>query len=133
MSFSDEMVRAILDGRKTVTRRPAGDASRKSGECPIGGPGGQHQNKTDSGVRIRHPESGAVGEARDNRSQHANRRTAFRRLVNSPEFQTWLRRKAAEAMTDKRALMRRVEEQMRPENVRVEVMQNGKWTKEKAE
>ncbi len=95
-----------------------------------GGPGGQHQNKTDSGVRIRHPESGAVGEARDNRSQHVNRRMAFRRLVDSPEFRTWLRRKAAEAMTDKRALMRRVEEQMRPENVRVEAMQNGRWVKE---
>lgn len=33
-----------------------------------GGPGGQRQNKVSSGVRIIHEPSGAVGEARDERS-----------------------------------------------------------------
>lgn len=32
-----------------------------------GGKGGQHQNKTSSAVRFRHPPSGAVGVARDHR------------------------------------------------------------------
>jgi len=42
-----------------------------------GGKGGQHQNKTDSGVRLIHKPSGAVAECRDGRCQHANRKTAF--------------------------------------------------------
>jgi len=33
-----------------------------------GGKGGQHQNTTDSGVRIVHKESGAIGESRNYRS-----------------------------------------------------------------
>ena len=37
-----------------------------------GGKGGQHQNKTDSGVRIIHKASGAVGESRNDKSQHRN-------------------------------------------------------------
>ena len=79
-------------------------------------------------------QKGRVNEAKPRtRTTVLRHPQGFRRLVDSPEFRTWLRRKAAEAMTDKRALMRRVEEQMRPENVRVEVMQNGKWTKERAE
>jgi len=52
-----------------------------------GGPGGQHQNKTDSGVRIHHKESGAVGESRDGKSQHQNKRKALERLINSPKFE----------------------------------------------
>lgn len=42
--------------------------------------GGQHQNKTDSAVRIVHRASGARAESREERSQHQNRRIAFRRL-----------------------------------------------------
>ena len=32
-----------------------------------GGKGGQNQNKRNTGVRVTHPDSGAVGEARDQR------------------------------------------------------------------
>lgn len=56
-----------------------------------GGKGGQHQNKTDSGVRVLHPPSGARGECRDERSQLRNKRVAFRRMAESPEFKQWCR------------------------------------------
>ena len=45
-----------------------------------GGPGGQHQNKTESGVRLTHLPSGIVVTARDSRSQHRNRQIALTRL-----------------------------------------------------
>lgn len=54
-----------------------------------GGKGGQHQNKTETGVRIIHRASGAVGEARDQRSQHSNKRNAFVRMANSKRFKNW--------------------------------------------
>ena len=44
------------------------------------GPGGQHRNKTESAVRIRHRESGVTAQAYESRSQHDNRRLALERL-----------------------------------------------------
>lgn len=63
-----------------------------------GGPGGQHQNTTNSGVRIVHRDSGAKGESREQRSQHQNKRLAFNRLCKSPKFQMWLKMEAARRM-----------------------------------
>lgn len=54
-------------------------------ECEVqtfrsGGPGGQHQNTTESGVRLVHLPSGVRVESRSERSQHRNRRIALERL-----------------------------------------------------
>jgi len=45
-----------------------------------GGPGGQHQNKTESAVRAVHIPTGLSAIARDGRSQHRNKVLAFERL-----------------------------------------------------
>ena len=45
-----------------------------------GGPGGQHQNTTDSAVRATHRPTGATAVAREMRSQHRNKALAIERL-----------------------------------------------------
>jgi protein subunit release factor A len=54
-------------------------------ECRVetfraGGPGGQHQNKAESAVRLTHLSTGIVVTARESRSQHRNRKRALERL-----------------------------------------------------
>lgn len=54
-------------------------------ECRVetfsaGGPGGQHQNRTESAVRLTHGPTGIQVVAREERSQHRNRRKALERL-----------------------------------------------------
>ena len=45
-----------------------------------GGPGGQHQNKTESGVRYTHIPTGVSAESRSERSQHKNDANALAML-----------------------------------------------------
>ena len=92
-----------------------------------GGPGGQHQNKTESGVRIIHKASGAVGGSRTHKSQHSNKKEALRRLTNNPKFKLWLHRIAFE-LTSGKTIEERVEEQCKDENIKVEIVnEEGKW------
>jgi len=92
-----------------------------------GGPGGQHQNKTDSGVRLIHKDSGAVGESRQFKSQHQNKKAALKRLVEHPKFKIWNNRKCHEIMSGK-TLDQIVEEMMDDKNLKVEVKdEKGRW------
>lgn len=92
-----------------------------------GGKGGQHQNKTDSGVRIIHKKSGAVGESRDQRSQFQNKKIAFKRLVESSKFKIWLNGKTYEKI-NQIDIEKEVKDSMSLENLRVEIKEEkSKW------
>ena len=93
-----------------------------------GGKGGQHQNKTNSGVRITHIASGAVGECREHRSQHQNKQEAFMRLVNSEKFKKWHKIECSKRLGRLAEIEREVEIAMQPQNIRIEVKnENGRW------
>lgn len=106
--------------------------TRKDFEVQVfrcGGHGGQKVDKTSSGVRIVHRESGAMGESREERSQTLNKRIAFRRLAESPKFKIWHNRKIHEVLSNM-TIEQKVDKLMEPENLKVEVIENGKWVED---
>lgn len=89
-----------------------------------GGKGGQNQNKRNTGVRVIHHESGARGESREERSQLQNKRTAFKRMVDTPEFKRYIDMRMygigrAEAEVERMM--------QREQDFRTEVRVNGRW------
>lgn len=79
---ADRMLRAA-----PMTERAALllDDTRLLAECRLetlraSGPGGQHRNKTESGVRLTHLPTGVISQAFERRSQHENRAVALDRL-----------------------------------------------------
>ena len=94
-----------------------------------GGKGGQKQNKTSSGVRVIHSDSGARGESREERSQSANKKKAFKRMVATGKFKLWLNAKAHEMMGNL-GLEADVEKEVSEDNLLIEVRKFGERVKE---
>lgn len=96
-----------------------------------GGKGGQAQNKTSSGCRVKHSPSSAVAESREHREQLQNKRAAWKKCVDSPEFQLWLKQEIARqnlSAQQKRALEEELDRSMSEDNIKVEVRgEDGKW------
>jgi protein subunit release factor A len=85
-----------------------------------GGPGGQHQNSNQNGVRITHEVSGAMAEGREFRSQAQNKKAAFERLIVSSKFQAWHKLECARRLGQLKDIDSRVEAAMNEENLKVE-------------
>lgn len=92
------------------------------------GPGGQKRNKTETKVRCLHRASGAVGESDLTRSQHENKKIAFRKMAESKEFRIWHKLETARRLGDKISIEEKVENSMNENNLKIEGKVDGKWT-----
>jgi len=88
-----------------------------------GGPGGQHQNTSNTGVRITHKASGATGVARDSRSQHQNMKAALRRMTQHSKFKVWTNRML---LGNPLPPEEQVERDMHPSNLLIMGYENGR-------
>ena len=92
------------------------------------GPGGQHRNKTATAIRCTHKDSGAVGYSCDEKSQHRNKKIAFRRMAESKKFQDWVRLEASRRTGELVEIERKVEKAMQDKNIVVEIRDDrGCW------
>lgn len=90
-SFASVSVTPVVDDSIEIVINPADlewDTYRASGA------GGQHINKVETAVRVRHLPSGLVVECQESRSQHGNRETALK-MLKSRLYDLELKRKNA--------------------------------------
>ncbi len=91
------------------------------------GAGGQHRNKHQNCVRLKHMDSGATVTGQSSRSRQQNLREALNNLVSHVRFKLWHTRKVNEILTGK-TVAETVDELMCEENIKVEIANDeGRW------
>ena len=92
-------------------------------ECEVetfrsSGPGGQHVNKTESAVRLRHSPSGVVVTSQQERSQHRNKGLSLQRLRKKVEQLNYRPAKRVPTRVTPGAKNRTLEEKARRSQIR---------------
>ncbi|HZE68903.1 MAG TPA: peptide chain release factor-like protein [Pyrinomonadaceae bacterium] len=92
-------------------------------ECEVetfrsSGPGGQHVNKTESAVRLRHLPSGVVVTSKQERSQHRNKALCLQRLRKNVEQLNYRRPKRVPTRVPRSARKRTLEEKARRSQIK---------------
>jgi len=96
------------------------------------GAGGMHRNKCQNSCRVKHPPSRAIGVCQEHRSKVQNTKIAFRRMVDSKEFQNWIRIEASRITGETAQIEKKIDKELQ-NNVKEEVQVDGKWVKKEVE
>jgi protein subunit release factor B len=83
-----------------------------------GGPGGQHRNKVETGVRLTHRPSGLVVTATERRSQSANRDAAYERMAEKLDALQVVKKKRRATKPSIAARQKRVDEKRKKSEVK---------------
>jgi ribosome-associated protein len=92
-------------------------------ECEVetfrsSGPGGQHVNKTESAVRLKHVPSGVVVTSQQERSQHRNKKLCLQRLRKKIERLNYRPAKRIPSRVPRSAKNRTLEEKARRSQIK---------------
>lgn len=90
------------------------------------GAGGQHRNKHQNCVRMKHIESGANSTGQSNRNRKSNLQEALNSLIKTPKFKLWINRKSMEVIEGK-TIEDKVNESMKIENIKIEFKGKNGW------
>ena len=91
-----------------------------------GGKGGQKRNKTSNCVRCTHKASRASAYSENGRSQLANKRLAFKKMIATTKFRKWLKLEVSRKTGELDDLERRIDESMK--RIKIESKDiNGRW------
>lgn len=86
------------------------------------GAGGQHRNKHQNCVRIKHLATGIIKTGQAERSRIQNTRVAFMSIVNDPKFKLYIRQRASGELLRQEEIEKKVEGAMREENLKIEYL-----------
>ena len=70
--------------------------------------------------------SGATATGQSHRERNANLKEAFQGIVKNPKFKVWYNTKIQEIL-QKKTVEQAVEENLKDENLRIEIRENGRW------
>jgi len=86
------------------------------------GAGGQHRNKHQNCVRLKHRETGITATGADTKSLIQNKKNAFKRLISNPKFQKWLKIRSSSEYLTQIDIETKVNELMQEENLKIEYL-----------
>ena len=94
------------------------------------GPGGQHKNKTESSIRLKHVPSGITVIARESRSQFKNRELAWERLIEELEQRRRKRKPRIPTKVSAAAKAKRLQAKTEQSRKKAERARSHKWDEE---
>jgi|SRR5882762_5123281 len=96
----------------------------------VPGHGGSGKDTSNTGVRVTHLNSGAVGRAVDTRSQSRNKQLAFKRMSESKEFKAWHKLECSKRMGQQISIEEKLDRSLVPQNLKVELQnERGQFVK----
>ena len=90
------------------------------------GAGGQHRNKHQNCIRIKHNATGIIKTGQSSRSREANTKEAMEAMASDYRFKFYCELRLSE-IEEGITIEKKVEAAMNDENMKIEVQVDGKW------